>query len=150
MLNLCACVLVAGIINVLAPEGQPKKLLKTISGMFVFCCIISPLANLGSVRITLPDFDVPAEEQAAFKNCVDGCVLNMSGEKLRQMVVQRLGEEGINFNAVRVNMDIDENNSIFINELTVCTQTAGQEEKIKSIVKESFGLDCTVTKKEEE
>lgn len=143
---LCAAVLAAGIIVMLAPEGGTKKILKTVVSIFVLCCMIAPLANFTGINFSIAEKpqEVAQANSDSLESAVNQQVLKASEERIKQMAVNNLSAEGINVESVSVNMDIAEDNSIIINQLVIVLDNAPDQQAAESIIKKTMGLECQI------
>lgn len=144
---LCAAALAAGVVNMLAPEGASKKILKTVVNVFVLCCILSPLAGWdGNINLNFSSRSEQMREKnaEALQCAVDKQVLAACESRVAAMAEENLAAAGIKTQRVTVNMDIGADNSIIINDLIVDLENAQDEAAAKETLRRQMGVKCRI------
>lgn len=144
---LCAAVLAAGVVTMLAPEGGTKKILKTVVSVFILCCMLSPLAQWdGNLQLAFAAQSDNAREEKAetLQNALDRQVLTACEKKMRDLAEENLTAAGIKIDSITVSMDIGTDNSIIINELVVKVKKKQDQMAAKETLKQTMGVDCRI------
>lgn len=149
--GICAATLTAGIAVMLVPDGAAKKIFKTVTSVFVLCCLLSPFLKwCGNIAIDSDSLfeQAYADNTQALQTAVNRQVLTACERKISELTKENLSAAGIKTDSVTVNMDIGTDNSIIINELVVKLANAQDEAAAVKTLKQQMGLDCRIEKAE--
>lgn len=146
--SLCVASLLTGLVSILAPSGSGAKSVKTISGIFLICALISPL--ISGVDFNF-DFDIDNISATSQSQELYDEVLQQTKEAAADNITEQvravLSAAKITDAKIEINMDISDDRRISINQVDICimSKTDMSPDEIKQLVENSVGLEANIS-----
>ncbi len=144
---ICMVSIVCTLLELLAPDGNMKKTMKTVISMFMLCSIIFPLIKIiSTIDLSLDKFANSCNSLSETSKSYSKTCENYAEEKINKLVLKTLNENGVKAKKVETSMDINETSSISINKTVIFLSENNKDLKLRaqSIAKRELGLDCDV------
>lgn len=149
--GVIVAIIVATILEMLLPEGNNKKYIKVIIGIYVLFTIISPVVS----NFSDEDFDIEAifasateyeysKEQEDMNT--DKVILSTYISNLKEDIKQKLTSKGYNANQIEIKVGNEESNYGQIQKININISKIEEENKIEEIEK----IDINISKTAEE
>ena len=145
---ICASLLTASVIKLIAPFGDCEKILKRIISLFVLIsiatCAISVKNNL-NIR-----YD-SSFEKSTVENITDAKILKTTADYISDYIVGILENDGIKETQAEVILSADENSVINISEVIIyiSREQMNTKAKVEEIIENNFLLTPKVIVKEQ-
>lgn len=142
---LCAACLVGAAVSFLKPEASLGKVVNFALAAFFISVLITPFIGANKVDFSSVfdnKTDVSAVESA--DEYIISRKLSAASEEVKRIIGEYLERKKYTFKDIEVSMNIDENGSIFINEITISGVKKEQAEKIHSYLKKELDLEVSV------
>ncbi|MDR0314833.1 MAG: stage III sporulation protein AF [Oscillospiraceae bacterium] len=133
--------LVGAVVYAFTPKGNMQKAIRVIVGVFFICALLTPFINGREIEIDFKEFEIDAKskyDKALSKN-IDDYMLDITKQSVENEVLTILNDNEIYSGQILLDMDIDDENSIFIKMMTI--YLTGSDMHKKDII-----VDC-VSKK---
>ena len=144
--SLCAAAVVGAIAELIAPQGDTKKILKVCVSAFFLCCLFSPVIGLlnaapASIGEELPD-TVMYDGTGYGEELFERQVLSAFAENIGRIAREALEESGIAAEEISVRVNIDGDSCISISEIevTLGEELRTQELRAISAVEKRIGI----------
>lgn len=148
---LCVAAIGCTALQILAPKKGMGNIFKLITAAFFLCVMISPL--LSGRSILNLNFNGIAREISAdeIQSRVVEQIENQVTVALKAKMDQVFKNYGIELRKVEVNMDIGENQSIYINNIVLYLDKQNRTKAIhaKQLAEEILGVEVTISIDEE-
>ncbi len=128
--SLCAVLLIATLVKILAPKEKMNKTVSLIIGLFFLVSVTSPVVNL--VR----DFELPDENIELIKddnkNITDDYVLEETADYLSNYLKESLNGAGVGCSSVTVSMINDDYKGIYLDSVCIYLDEYSVENSLKA------------------
>ena len=128
------------------PDSSVSGALKTVVSMFVVFSFISPLLS-GSISLS-SGYDLFSENEnmQILSEEINAQMLSAAEFEVKQRLSDCFNDMNITFTNISVNADIDENNSIFIRDISVTlkSEMKNKKEVVEEKIREIYKIDGEV------
>lgn len=117
---ICAVSIAVSIVNLIIPAGNTKRVMNSVIGVFVLCCMIVPVTK--AVSGFKYDINIPNLEEnysASADETFNNAVLNETEEKLKTSVISYLLNKGIKAKNAEVNLSYNKKSGIYIKRIRI-------------------------------
>ena len=157
--GIVVAVIITVIIEMILPEGNCKKYIKIILGMYVMFSIISPVIGKftgGKLEVSsIINMDKYAKELGTYEETVKNRKLEYSNdENIQQIYIKKLKEDISNklkekgYITKNIELSIENDGSYSIKDITIYLKGKKKQEEKKDIVNEIKIVDISIGKKE--
>lgn len=117
---ICAVTIGVSLISLIIPSGSTKRVINTVIGVFILCCMIAPVKNAAegfSMNIEIPELNdnISASADEAYNKAV----IAETESKLNNMVVTYLKSKNIKIKSAKVRLQADNKKGIFIESIRI-------------------------------
>ena len=145
--GIVVAVIITIIVEMILPEGNSKKYIKIVLGIFIVFSIISPIIGEvtgGKFEVSsIINMDKYAKELGIYEERVkDRKIENNNNENIRKIYIEKL-EEDINsklkskgYNTRKIVVDIEEDDSYAIKDITINIKREREKEEKEKEIKE--------------
>lgn len=146
ILAFCISLVAIGLVSILVPSGSTEKPMKMLIAITMMAMLMAPFLK-GDIN-----WDFTTENLADNRSLEDtavGRARAMAESQMELALSDLLNRNEIEVDEILVNMDICEDGSIFISQISISSDfTSGDEmQAVKNIVKEELGVDVEVIDK---
>ena len=117
---ICAVTIGVSLISLIIPSGSTKRVINTVIGVFILCCIIAPVKS--AVEDFRFNFEVPrlsgslsASADEAYKKAL----VSETENKLENTAVSYLKSKNINIKSASVKLSADDKKGIYIESIRI-------------------------------
>ena len=145
--SVCCVVLVSSIVQFFLPQNRLSRSVRLILGLLLLLSILSPLA--GSLKeIDWKAISVPSNEFETknYTELYNREILNSAEKNIQKIIVTELRKEGIDFENIQVETDIDDDNCIFMKQIRISipVQQADKTEMIREKIESTLDIPTEV------
>lgn len=142
IIMLCAALLLAAIIKLLAPTGATQKALKTVISAFILISLVLCIRTVFSSATAAFDWNTGALNETE----LSAQVLDKTSEYLVEYIDNLLKQEGIEAKNIYVNISKGEDEVINTQSIVIYISKEDENKKaqIKSIISEIFYIEPDV------
>ncbi|HHW45892.1 MAG TPA: hypothetical protein GXX17_03155 [Clostridiales bacterium] len=143
ILSFCISLVAIGLISILIPAGSMEKPMKMLTGITMFALLITPFVkgDIGFDFLNQTKNQTQEIQKTSLKRA-----LALSQSQMELAIKELLYKNGIQVDEIGVYMDISEDNSIIISQISISSNFKSQEEKqvVKNIIKQELGVEAEV------
>ena len=154
--GIVVAVIVVSIFEMIIPNGNIKKYIKVVLGIYIVFCIISPFVNKNelykfNISDALDDFNLPKSSNTSEDN-----IEKMYIETLEKEIANTVEEEGYTISSCRVDAEFDTNSKDFgIKNIEIILSSKNDKKsvntsKIESVNKVEININDNVKDNGEE
>ena len=117
---ICAVTIGVSLISLIIPNGSTKRVINTVIGVFILCCMIAPVKS--AVENFSFNFEVPGLSDtlsASADEAYNKTVIKETESKLENMVVSYLKSKNINIKSASVKLSADDKKGIYIESIRI-------------------------------
>ncbi len=117
---ICSVAIASSLIALIVPQGSTKRVLNTVVGVFVICCLIVPVKNVVTgfnLNIDIPKLSgsLTASGDEAYKKA-----LTVETEaKLRTSIVSYLYSKGLKVKSADIKLNTNKKTGIYIERIII-------------------------------
>ena len=144
--GICLAVLAGSLLQHLMPEGAMRRMAELTAGAFFLCAVLVPLMRAA------PDFSIllslrPSTVEEEFAGTVQRQQEQAIRDSVTSLIAAQLSQEGIPVQGIEVDVNMGEDGSIHMNQITVTlpAEYAGACFRASSILSSVLGLEAEVT-----
>ncbi len=144
---ICVCAIASSIIRVVVPQGNTTKLLNTVIGVFILCCMIVPVKNFitnfnANITITEPNGDLSSLSLDAYNQAV----IIETQNTLQNTLVSYLASENIQTQEVSVTLDSTDEGGIYIDSISIyiSNQDSSHTQRIIELTEQKFQITPSI------
>lgn len=140
-LSYCLACLAAGAVREMIPDGESRKVIKTLSGLYILLAVLHALGAAGP--LSLPAVSLPAAAPAA-ESDYTAAILARAQENLEAGCSSRLAELGLPC-VVRMELACT-GDTVEVKRITLCCETALSPEQVQQAeaIARSYGANAVV------
>ena len=143
---VCLTVLSAALLRMVCPEGGFSRLMRIILGAFVLCALLQPLWSLKDAGFGAEAGYEEAMAQAeSYEEQVEDRSLQMMESSLKSLIAAELSKKEIPFEKISISMDTGEDGRIVIRQTQVTLPYGQNADEVKTLLRETLGLETEVT-----
>ena len=147
-LSVCVVCVAGAMLSMLFPEASFKKTLRLVLSMMILCTVFRPLASLGTWLSDMEtrQWDVRLYENQALENEVQRNAKSLYAAYLEDNMRRLLDSDSISYERIIVTMDNSDDGCISMGQVEVIVkkEDEAQREKIKRILRNTFGVEPIV------
>ncbi len=138
-LTIVIFLVISAFVSYLTPSGSTEKTIKFILSLAFICVIIS---SLSKIEMNFDSIKISSQYQAA-ENATDifNESLDYSEKVLAKKIENELKKNGIKIKDIMINMDISDDDSIIINNITYFYEEKSDTSKVNEIIYKITGCD---------
>lgn len=117
---ICAVTIGVSLISLIIPSGSTKRVINTVIGVFILCCMIAPVKN--AVENFNPNIEIPELKNnisASADEAYNNAVVIETENKLSNMVASYLKSKNIKIKSAKVRLQADNKKGIFIESIRI-------------------------------
>ena len=143
---LCVAAIGCTALQMLAPKGSLGRLFKMITAAFFICCMAVPLMSFRSVDLNLDNIETEVSSNDDLNNKVNKQFEEQVTAALKQVADSALEQYGIKVSKVKVNMDTNEDGSIYISGVILYLDKQDSSKCLvaKQVMEEKLGVEVKV------
>ncbi|MDD5923461.1 MAG: hypothetical protein PUC88_01575 [Clostridia bacterium] len=141
MASICA-----GLMNIISPDGAMKKVFRYVLSLFLICAIVIPFKDFKWSDIQFSfDQDLP-NTSFEISSEIDELTKSKLDESVSQIVQNELESVGVSDATIKIIMDIDSDNCIYITraEVYIKKSYVNLKQTIKNNIKTNIGIDADI------
>lgn len=128
---ICVTSIAFSFVNVLAPEGNTKKILQTILGVFFLCCLIIPVKNFVTdfnfaINVTLPEESIINSAKDAYNQGI----LVETKSNLETSLLYEYSKNNIVPKDLEIELGVYEDGGVYIKN--ICVEILKNQEYLSS------------------
>ncbi len=135
--SVCAVIAITAILKYLIPEGKLKKTSEAVLSLIVLAVTLTPFFNNEFIS------DSSFNDYGFFNDIDEYSSSDAYGEALEKTIGGILTENGIAFNEITVNTNIDGEAYINISDIEIVLQNKDDKEKARALLSEKLGIDSS-------
>lgn len=143
--GLCTAGIGCTLLHTLCPAGTMRRVFKVLTGVFFFCCLMSPLSALTELATDL--FALPAHTAvpSALSETVDEQIQDLLDQALLQDAQARLGD-AVTVKDVSVKRDMSRTDSIYIEcvRITLAQEDHALSHTVYPMLEQAWGIKVEV------
>lgn len=146
-ISLAGAWMCAAVFSYLKPSAKFDKVLKIALFAFLIIAMITPFSGIGDIRISdwFSSTRQSDEIEQKGEDFLMQAQINAAAENVKKEVAERLQKKGFSYQEIRVSMNIDSDNNIFINEIAVTGVPASKRQGLHDFIKKELALEVTVS-----
>ncbi|MGN0453244.1 MAG: stage III sporulation protein AF [Ruminococcus sp.] len=141
--SLCVCLVACALLRMISPSGSTKKIMSVVVGVFMLCCLLSPIVSL------MKSFDVSdleakySQSESDLSQTVDAEVLKATGDYINEYTSALLREAKIDVRDIKTVIGQTETRGIYVREIYIyIDNTAKDKEKaISELILSAVGIE---------
>lgn len=148
VITVCAGALVCSLLSAFVPEGATKKTVALVIGVFMVCCLISPITS----AISSIDFDteIISDSNADISTSDEAyanIVIKQAEQNLEQSLTDILLQNSIKISDCKIVLAKSQSDSIIIGDISIyiSSEYKNQSDKIGTLIYKSFGAYPRIT-----
>lgn len=145
---VCVCSISCSLIGVISPQGNTRRILNTVIGAFILCCMIIPIKNAITnfhldIQIPKSADTLTASADEAYNNAVIVETQALLENRLKTLMLQN----NINISSANLTLEGNENGGIYIGSISIYINKAQENlvGKIKTLTEKEFQITPIVT-----
>ncbi|MBE6818067.1 MAG: hypothetical protein E7517_02755 [Ruminococcaceae bacterium] len=143
---LSAAAILCAAVAYFKPHMRFEKVLKLALSAFLMTVLLTPFCGKNKIDIAsfFPDESVAAAQQSDARDFLNEQQLNAAAQAIKQELGEHLKRKGYAFEEIALSMNIDEDNNISINEITITGVPEKQRQKVHDDLKREYRLEAAV------
>lgn len=140
---ICVCSVAVSLICSIAPQGNMRKVINLVIGVFMLCCMILPIKNaIKGFDINIDTAPISDDLQDTAINAYNDAVLSETKSRLESSACAYLAQHGITADEITVTLEANENAGIYISSLSIYIfiQDIEKSDEIIKLIKEKFEI----------
>ena len=147
-LSVCVVCVAGAMLSMLFPEASFKKTLRLVLSMMILCTVFRPLVSLGTWLSDMEtrQWDVRLYENQALEDEVQRNAKSLYAAYIEETIRRLLDSDSISYERIIVTMDNSDDGCISMGQVEVIVkkEDEAQREKIKRILRNTFGVEPIV------
>lgn len=138
---ICAVSIAVSLISLIIPQGNTKRVMNSVIGVFVLCCMIVPVIN--AVKNFKYDFNIPdigKNYTASADEAYNKAIIKETARKLESSALNCLLSKGIKAESAVFNLSYNKKSGIYIKRIRIyiSKKETFNFSKIISIIENKF------------
>lgn len=131
---MCVGAVACSFVSVAVPSGNTRRILNTVLGAFMLCCMIAPVSNaLKSFSVNISVAPSSENLTATADEAYNNAVLSQTKANLESTLTAYLAENGCSVKGVEITLDVFDNGGIYISGISIYISTEDIEKRDKLI-----------------
>lgn len=144
--SVCAAMIACGIAQMILPRGGMEKIFRVTVSVFFLCCLLSPVViRSPDLRLELSEYSQADIQRRAdrLNQVVQGQTGDSIRWQLRKIIAEKLGEKGINYHDVTINISINGQSEPQVDSVKILLDPVHKQEgeNIRAALERELGLD---------
>lgn len=145
---ICAVVIAVSLVSLIVPQGSTRRVMNTVIGVFVLCCMIVPVSRaVSGFKI---DFDVPKLEKsftASADEAYQNALLRETRISLENSAKTYLLSKGCRIRKIKIILNSDDKKGIYITRFRIYINKneVGKYSDIISLIENKFEKTPEIT-----
>lgn len=139
---LCLIISAAAVafVTIITPRGSTDKTVRAVAGIFVVSAIFTPLADMS---FDFTAVNTAAEYADVQSNDLSDSVLDACRNAAEDAILSAATEQGVTVEEIFIDADIDADNCIIIQSVTVAV-SAGNADELEAVFGNALGVPVKV------